>query len=725
MAWAAAAVISMLFLLFVHSPQASEGVVCLLPEELVPGCLLPGLSVRGHLRPELLVVREGDELRGPIRLDGQVDHADRLGGPSALLDAELVGPRHAVQDLPHFLLLPLLVAEVALERRLRTVRPEGQQLGGDGFAYLPALLVEDVELRDVVDVPLDADMLADVVTKLVVRVEGAELVDPLVRHAGGVGLHEQHRRILAGRSCLLIALAVLKEGDRRDPLLARVLEAPVLPGVVLLVLPLRPRLEELLHRQQLAALEHTVDVLLPFGVGLGAGEGARVALEPFRELGAHGREEALDRLVPRLIRERPPDLLNADALVEAHGLGVELEVDVPLLAALAGHGLRRVVLAVVDVEDVGDAARVGVEHLDEALLEGLVVGVHTSHVAHDRPAPHVHPCDELRADGLDLPVRGDPLNPKVEGVLVADDVLHDLEARRVALALEHLLVLPLPGAVGREVAGRLSAPAVHEVLDVPGDRLDAGVVLPAPALGDLLELLVEHFDRSQVGREAPVEPYILNERLLLIRETREGGGRLRLPTQGQRPEIVPALAVLLLHLEGPGVRLEDVVDVAVEGRETHSQAQRVPLGVGRAVGAVVVDEVLHPRRQLDGLVERLLVLLGVVVEVDAHIPGRGLCSLLYDDIPPVYLLCRPPRLPALGCEGVDGDEHLLLAAVLLGLRSGLVLLGVAGYALGESSVLDALELRRLLHGDEYVRHSCPSLPGVTLPLPSRPSGGRG
>ena len=67
---------------------------------------------------------------------------------------------------------------MALERRLRTVRPEGQQLGGDGFAYLPALLVEDVELRDVVDVPLDADMLADVVAKLVVRVEGAELVDP-------------------------------------------------------------------------------------------------------------------------------------------------------------------------------------------------------------------------------------------------------------------------------------------------------------------------------------------------------------------------------------------------------------------------------------------------------------------------------------------------------------------------------------------------------------------
>ena len=255
----------------------------------------------------------------------------------------------------------------------------------------------------------------------------------------------------------------------------------------------------------------------------------------------------------------------------------------------------------------------GVEHLDEALLEGLVVGVHTSHVAHDRPAPHVHPCDELRADGLDLPVRGDPLNPKVEGVLVADDVLHDLEARRVALTLEHLLVLPLPGAVGRKVAGRLCSSGVRDMLDIACDRLDAGVTLPAPALGNLLELLVEHFNRAQVGCEAPVEPNVFNECLLLVRETWEGGLFLRLPAQGQRPEVVPVLPVLLLHLERPGVRLEYVAHIAIEGLRTHSQGQRVPLGVGCAVRAVVVDEVLYPCRQLHSLIERLLVLLDVVV----------------------------------------------------------------------------------------------------------------
>lgn len=263
-------------------------------------------------------------------------------------------------------------------------------------------------------------------------------------------------------------------------------------------------------------------------------------------------------------------------------------------------------------------------------------------------------------------------------MLVADHVLHDLETRRVPLALEHLLVLPLPGTVGRKVAGRLSTPAVHEVLDVPGDRLDAGVAPPAPALPHFLELLVEHFDRAQVGGEAAVEPDVFNERLLLVREAREGGFLPRLPAQGQRPEVVPVLPVLLLHLERPRARLEYVLHVAVEGGEAHAQPQRVAFRVGRAVGPVVVDEVLNPRRQLDGFIKRLLVLLRVVVEVDAHVPGRGLCSLLYDDIPPVYFLRRPPRLPALRGERGDRDQNLLLASALLGLRPGLVLPGVAG-----------------------------------------------
>ena len=294
---------------------------------------------------------------------------------------------------------------------MRTVGPEGQQLGGDGLAYLPALLVEDVELRHVVYVPLDAHGLPDVVRELVVGVGRAELLDAEVVDPGLVRLHEQHRRVLPGRRGLLVAGAVLEHLDGGEPLLARLLEAPVLPGVVLLVLPLRPEVEELLHRQQLPPLKHGGDVLLPLRVGLGARESADVALEPLRELGAHGREQALDGFVPGLIWEGAAHLLDADGLIEAHGLGVELELDIPLLSALARHGLRRVVLAVVDVEDVGDAARVGEDHLDETLFQGLTVGVYTRHVADDRPGLHIHPGDELRADGLDLAVRGRPLNP--------------------------------------------------------------------------------------------------------------------------------------------------------------------------------------------------------------------------------------------------------------------------------------------------------------------------
>ena len=273
---------------------------------------------------------------------------------------------------------------------------------------------------------------------------------------------------------------------------------------------------------------------------------------------------------------------------------------------------------------MGDAARVAVDHLDQRLLQGLGVGVHTRHVADDAAALHVHPGAQLRADGLDLAVRCRPLYPEVEGVLVAHDVLHDLEARCVAAGLDHLLVLPLPRPVGGEVAGRLRARGVHEVLDVAGDGLNGWVALPSAPLCLFLEPLVEHLDRAQVGGEAAVEPDVFDEGLLLRRQAREGSRLLRLPAQGQGSEVVPVLSVLLLQLEGPGVRLEDVLGVAVKGLRAHAQAQGEPLGVGRAVGAVVVDKVLNPCGQLDRLVEPLLVALDVVVEVGVHIPGRRL-----------------------------------------------------------------------------------------------------
>ena len=99
----------------------------------------------------------------------------------------------------------------------------------------------------------------------------------------------------------------------------------MLAGVILGVLPLRPDFEELLHRQQLPALKHLVDVLLPLGVGLGACQRARVALKPLGEFRADRGEEAFDRFVPRLIRQRASDLLDANALVLALLAVVELD----------------------------------------------------------------------------------------------------------------------------------------------------------------------------------------------------------------------------------------------------------------------------------------------------------------------------------------------------------------------------------------------------------------
>ena len=42
------------------------------------------------------------------------------------------------------------------------MRAELQELGGNRLAYLPAFSVEDVEFCDVVNVPLDPDLLPDV-----------------------------------------------------------------------------------------------------------------------------------------------------------------------------------------------------------------------------------------------------------------------------------------------------------------------------------------------------------------------------------------------------------------------------------------------------------------------------------------------------------------------------------------------------------------------------------
>ena len=98
-----------------------------------------------------------------------------------------------------------------------------------------------------------------------------------------------------------------------------------------------------------------------------------------------------------------------------------------------------------------------------------------------------------------------------------------------------------------------------------------------------------------------------------------------------------------------------------------------------------------------------------MIEVGPHIPGGRVRSLVYDDIPPVYLLRRPPRLAGLGGEGGDGDEDLLLPAALPGLRLRFVLLGVALHALLHGVIGHALKGGGLLETDEHVRHAVPSL----------------
>ena len=178
---------------------------------------------------------------------------------------------------------------------------------------------------------------------------------------------------------------------------------------------------------------------------------------------------------------------------------------------------------------------------------------------------------------------------------------------------------------------------------------------------DITAAVTQHF--SDIGQN-PQKLDVTYENC----QARERTRLLWLPAQRQRPEVVPALAVLLLQLQRPCVRLQHVLHVAVQALRADPQPQRVPLGVARAVRAVIVDEVLHPRRQLYRLIEALLVRLRVLVQVGGDVPRHGLlCSLVYDDLTPFHLLRGSPCLPRLCREGACRDQHLILAAALPGL----------------------------------------------------------
>ena len=163
------------------------------------------------------------------------------------------------------------------------------------------------------------------------------------------------------------------------------------PGVVFLILPLCPEVEELLHRQQLPALQHPVDVLFALGIGLRAGQRTGVAFKPFGELLADGSEKSLNRFVPGLEGQRPPHLLDADAFIEALGFRVESKVDLSLRAFLAGHGLAGVVFSVIDMKHFGDTARRAIYHFDQRLFQRVAVGIDAGHIANNAPAPHIQP----------------------------------------------------------------------------------------------------------------------------------------------------------------------------------------------------------------------------------------------------------------------------------------------------------------------------------------------
>ena len=113
----------------------------------------------------------------------------------------------------------------------------------------------------------------------------------------------------------------------------------------------------------------------------------------------------------------------------------------------------------------------------------------------------------------------------------------------------------------------------------------------------------------------------------------------RLPAKGEGTEILVVFAPLLFHLQGPCVRLEEALSVAVKRPLTDPELQGRLVGVGRALRLVVLDKLLHLFRELDRLEILFLVCLNVPIQINVHIPRCRIYSLLYDCIASIYLLC--------------------------------------------------------------------------------------
>ena len=77
--------------------------------------------------------------------------------------------------------------------------------------------------------------------------------------------------------------------------------------------------------------------------------------------------------------------------------------------------------------------------------------------------------------------------------------------------------------------------------------------------------------------------------------------------------------------------------------------------IGGAVGAFIINKVLYPCSQFDGLIKLLFIGFNVVVQISIYVPGRFFDSLFDDDIFCFYFLCGAVCFTGFGGEGSDGD----------------------------------------------------------------------
>ena len=285
----------------------------------------------------------------------------------------------------------------------------------------------------------------------------------------------------------------------------------------ILLFPLGPQLKKFLHGIELSPFQHPINVLIPLRIGFRSGQSSCIAGEPAGKLVAYGIEKTFNRFIPCLIWKGTPNLLYPNGLVKSNCLSVKVKLNLTFFPVLSSHCFCSVVLTIINMQHLRHSTDLAVDHLYQAVFQGLAISINRNDIPDDRTAPHILPGSQLWTYCLYLSIGGSVLYPNIKGMLISYYILHHLKGSRVPFSFEHHFIFPFPCSIGRQVLGASGSPLFHQVAYVTPDRPHRRTLPPLPFCFRF-QCIIQHFPCPQILTEGSAEPHRRNIRFLFLRK---------------------------------------------------------------------------------------------------------------------------------------------------------------------------------------------------------------